>query len=531
MICVGQAQPKPDMLPARGQGNLQWILRPMTRMVDRQPEDAPLKESSSPKGKDALTVKPKLSPRVVQPVYQVLLHQVDRDAPDTWRQVAQIKGDIQLASLAAVDQNLYVVFGPNRVYQLHRQPAPQSTLLTDVVKMHVQLNLPDPGQVQSAAANDQGYWLVFEPQLTVSKITKQKQTPQDARVLMHLDGQKWETLPLPEAVLELKQLKLITTGRDHNKLGFVGIDHGKLVDVSQKDDQWVTHALSLPIGKDQKLHSLNVEGQSIVAVSQQDNKQLTVALHLLVNDEAIDLGKFELRDESVAHWAVLTMGQKVGLVVVHADDTRTLRTMDLQGHQLEEPVKITIGDPTDMLNQPGRLIVSMALMAAVLVMFGIWRRDPANAKVTLPKGYQVAALSKRFLAVMIDLIPCGMVSSFAFGITMLQLIDQWPGMAITWEQLLPGLLTIALFTLHTTLSEVFTAQTLGKKMMGLTVCTMSGQQPDLWQVLLRNLLKILDLVAWYVLPMLVIVSAYRQRLGDVVARTVVVQRSRVDMDD
>jgi uncharacterized RDD family membrane protein YckC len=515
MLCTSWVWADSSLLPVSETDNLQWIVRPV----------APILTST-----DVAQVPS--NPQPTSPMsYQVLLRQVDRDEPDTWHQVASLKGSIQPASLAAVDQDMYIVFGENRVYRLHRQAAPQGSMLTDFVKMHVQLNLPDAGKVQSAAANAQGYWLIFEPSLTVEQLSKQKQTPQDSRVLMHLLDDKWETLPLPEAVLELQQLQLITLGKEQ-QIGFVGLHQNQLVQVKRIADQWQSQTLPLQLKHGEQLHWMKVNNQTIVTASSQSDKQVIITPHLLADDQIFELGQFEQPLDSVKRWALLAMGQRVGLITEHPDDQLTLRTMDLQGVQLEEPLNIAITDPTDVLNQPGRLIVSMALMAAVLVMFSIWRRDPANAKITLPKGYQIASVSRRFMALAIDLAPCGLLSSWLNGISIQQLIDQWPGVAITWEQLLPGLLTICLFTLHTTITEVFTAQTLGKKLMGISVYTMAGQAPDLWQILLRNLLKILDLIAWYVLPMLVIVSAYRQRLGDVVARTIVVQpQTRDAVDD
>lgn len=513
-ICL--AEEDTTNLPGAGYGAMQWLLRPVPQ---KAAEKANLTETPTPHP------------------YQVLMHNTERDAEDVWHLVSQITGDVQVNSLAAVGESLYAVFGTSHVYRMVRQAPPAGALLSDMVRMRVLRNLPVEGHVLSAVANKDGYYLIIEPQMTVQRLVDQKQTPQDSRVLLHLpaNSQTWEQSKLPEAVLDIKQLQLVTMGRE-DSLAYVGVQQDALVCVTKQIEQWVARKLDLPVKNGTRLHWLNLQGHAIALCSELVEQKLEIRASLIVDEQVLELGQFDLPAQDVLQWAILAMGEKIGLVTQDPNESDifkqlSLRTLDLQGQQLPEPVKITIGNPQDVLNQPGRLVVSLALMVAVMIMFSVWRRDPANAKVTVPKGYQIAAMSKRFLALMIDLAPCGMISSYFCGISIHQLIDQWPGVAVTWDQLVPGIITMTLFTTHTTLTEIFTAQTLGKKIMGISVCTMAGQSPDVWQVILRNGLKILDLVAWYVLPMLVVVSAYRQRLGDVVARTVVIQPEPSDLDD
>ena len=512
---LAMAQQGSAQLTSTSDGTLQWLLRPIVRPSAGLEED---QKSES---------------------YQLLLHKSDRDDLGTWREVGKLNGNVQLNSLAAGgagDQRLYAVFGESQVFRFDRIPrhsqntTPASALQMDIVRMRVQLMLPRTGEIHNAVTDSQGYWLLLEPKLTVEALATRQQTPQDSRVLMQLTDDKWIEHPLPEAVLDLEQLQLISLGRPQ-MLGFIGVLKDQLVIVSQQDQgQWASQTVPLEVKSQQQIQWLNLNGHRVVAVSEQVHSQWLIQLKLLIDDQVLELGEFDLPQELMHQWTLLGVGDKVGLMTLSAQNQLTLRTLDLQGKELEEPIEIKVDDPTDMMNQPGRMLVSVALMAAVFIMFSIWRRDPANAKVTLPKGYRIAPISRRFLALMIDLAPCAILSAWLTGVTLQQMIDQWPGVAITWEQLIPGLLTIGLFVIHTTVTEVFTAKTLGKKIMGLCVCTMDGKSPNLWQMILRNLLKILDLIAWYILPVLVIISAYRQRLGDVVARTLVVEPEPEDED-
>ncbi|MFG0248871.1 MAG: RDD family protein [Phycisphaeraceae bacterium JB051] len=510
------AQDLPQQVPAASDEALHWLLLPT-------PPKAVSQTSTQTASEDV--EQPKLPP------YQILLNMTDRDQASQWAGITQLRGDLQPTSLAAVGHDLYVVLGSSQVYCVQRQEPPPGTMLRDVIKMVVQPKLPVEGQVISAIANDKGYHIILEPKLTVERLVDEKQTPEDSRLLLKLYRNKWTQSPLPDAVLDWQQLHLITTG-SNDQIAYAGVADGQLVMTAMQDEHWQTQQLDFTVPMHARLHWLNINGHHIAAMVDSQDQQLTIALHLIVGDQTLALGDFQIPEADLKVWTLLAMGEKVGLIMQNAtNDQLTLQTLDLQGDQLEEPIVITVGNPVNDLNQPGRWIVLAAMMAGMLVLFSVWRRDPATAKVTVPQGYQIAAVSKRFLALMIDLAPCGMISSYFFDITMQQLVDQWPGVAITWEQLMPGLVTIAIYITHTTVSEIFTAQTVGKKIMGISVCTMDGQSPDVWQVILRNLLKTLDLIAWYALPFLVIVSAYRQRLGDIVARTVVIQPKLPDIEE
>ena len=500
------AQPVGTKIVVKGQDPLHWLLRPMP---------VPPKAAASGNEQSSQSI-------------QVLIHHTDRDALEVWRDVTELKNDLQFASLASDEQYLFGVFGLSQVVRLDRTPAPKGAMIADYIKSRVQLNLPQGGAVHSAVAHGKHYWLLFEPKLTVEQIKQRKEVPQDPRVIMHLFDGAWLPIPLPDAVLDLKQLQIIK--RDQ-AFGFIGIAKDQLVMVIQENEKWITQKTPLKIQPDTQLHWLAVEEHQLVATSHKSNTQWEIQVHLLVDDQSLNIGAFTLPTDTITRWALLPIQGKVGVIAQDKQAVMRLQTLDLQGNLLAVPIVLKVNDPTDVMNHPGRMVVSFALMLAVMFMFSIWRRDPANAKVTVPEGFRIAPIGRRLLALFIDILPCGLISAAITGMSVNRMVDHWTGMATTWEQLIPGMITIALFITHTTATEVFTAKTLGKKIMGLTVCTMDGKSPDVLQIVLRNLLKILDLIAWYVLPVLVVVSAYRQRLGDVVAKTVVISKEKSDEAD
>jgi uncharacterized RDD family membrane protein YckC len=83
-----------------------------------------------------------------------------------------------------------------------------------------------------------------------------------------------------------------------------------------------------------------------------------------------------------------------------------------------------------------------------------------------------------------------------------------------------------LFFIYLIISEALTGQTLGKKLFHLQVMMVDGRECTVMGAVLRNLFRILDLIlGGYLLAMLVMtISPKRQRIGDLIAKTVVIRR-------
>ena len=77
------------------------------------------------------------------------------------------------------------------------------------------------------------------------------------------------------------------------------------------------------------------------------------------------------------------------------------------------------------------------------------------------------------------------------------------------------------YLLHTLVAEVICGQSLGKMAFGLKVVGPDGGTPTRLALVLRNLLRVVDVAL--ALPLVtVLISPLRQRVGDMVAGTVVV---------
>ncbi len=180
----------------------------------------------------------------------------------------------------------------------------------------------------------------------------------------------------------------------------------------------------------------------------------------------------------------------------------------------------------------GSVVLVSVLVLATVMMLLFWRRDPRLNQVVLPDDLALAGFIRRVGAGAIDLAPGVLGVMYAYGIGFEELLARRPGSAVamTWEAMEPGAIAIAVFLVHTTLTEMGSARTLGKLCVGLRVTSLDGGRPKAWQTLVRGVLKAFDLIAWLLL-ILPLIGPFRQRLGDMVARTVVVQKAVPEDDE
>lgn len=125
------------------------------------------------------------------------------------------------------------------------------------------------------------------------------------------------------------------------------------------------------------------------------------------------------------------------------------------------------------------------------------------------KNYQLASLWNRLVAFLVD-----MTIIFLLTIVGGELIMR---LGVTNEALAVYPLLIAYFIV---VAKKYPSQTVGKKLMGIaTVDKATQQPPKLWQVVVRNFTRVFCIV-----DLLFMVSENRQRLGDMLAKTIVIKK-------
>ncbi|MFC1755539.1 RDD family protein [Thermoproteota archaeon] len=142
-------------------------------------------------------------------------------------------------------------------------------------------------------------------------------------------------------------------------------------------------------------------------------------------------------------------------------------------------------------------------------------------------GFQYATLGERFFAVLVDMILVGIIT----GIVMVPLGlialmgSAMSGSPFGWFMGPSQGLSFLGWILYFTYFESTSGQTIGKRMMGIKVVDESGGSVDGGRILVRNVLRIIDWLPFlYIIGIILLsTSSGKQRLGDIVAKTVVVK--------
>jgi uncharacterized RDD family membrane protein YckC len=217
--------------------------------------------------------------------------------------------------------------------------------------------------------------------------------------------------------------------------------------------------------------------------------------------------------------AVTAFGGYLRLIGLHGGRIYEQR-YEPSGEPVGQAAELVV--PSNLNDSPLREWLNGALVLALTfsVMATLYRRTLLRKRTTLLTPPPPAPLVLRAAAGFLDLLP--------FLVTVAWVTAHQDKSLDPQERLedLPAIIatsiSVGVYLLHTTLSEVFTDRTLGKWLFGLRVVTVEGTRPNFLQLIIRNILRVLDLL-WFPL-ILVVISPLRQRSADIAAGTMVVRR-------
>jgi uncharacterized RDD family membrane protein YckC len=135
-----------------------------------------------------------------------------------------------------------------------------------------------------------------------------------------------------------------------------------------------------------------------------------------------------------------------------------------------------------------------------------------------PKGKEYQGIGIRLVSLIIDNIIIGVIigvigSIVGYGMMARNIVPWWA-----------GFLYLVIYIGYFVLFEGSKGQTIGKMITKIKVVRESGEPIDMNQALTRNLLRVIDgLFAYLIGAILIWRSDKKQRLGDSVAKTVVVK--------
>jgi uncharacterized RDD family membrane protein YckC len=164
-------------------------------------------------------------------------------------------------------------------------------------------------------------------------------------------------------------------------------------------------------------------------------------------------------------------------------------------------------------NEVGWLSAVAAALLTVVVINTVRRRDAMTSEEIEDAGLRIAPHGQRLLAAVIDALPVIITFGYLFAnYEMDELLE---------TKQLEGYLAVLAYLLHTLIFELIFGWSIGKKIADLRVVMADGAKPTAKALLIRNLLRVVDL-ALPLAMLLVLVSPLHQRVGDMAAETIVV---------
>jgi uncharacterized RDD family membrane protein YckC len=205
-----------------------------------------------------------------------------------------------------------------------------------------------------------------------------------------------------------------------------------------------------------------------------------------------------------------------------AGDQPVDQSYDLQGHAVGELEVVRSPQPEPIPMGPCVATAAAAVLIAAASALRQRRLAPQVLAAPVPREssgevkLRLAPLGVRLAGAMVDLLPC----VAAIGLLRHGSAEGWgPWVDLQSIERIIGLALLT-YLLHTTIAEAICGQSVGKMLFGIRVVGPDGQPPSMQAVLVRNILRLVDLgVVGLVLMGL---TPLHQRLGDLAAGTVVI---------
>ena len=176
------------------------------------------------------------------------------------------------------------------------------------------------------------------------------------------------------------------------------------------------------------------------------------------------------------------------------------------------------------------MVVHLLILVGVGVVAFVWRRERFLLRAPLHPSQRTARLGRRFAALIIDLGILSPIWAFpvlrlwteaAPELTLRERMAMGSTMANAGLYWVPALIATVL-AMYGTLCEGLSGATLGKRIVGLRVVREGGERLTLGAALVRNVARVVEFHS-VSLVLLVAITPSRQRLGDLLGRTVVVE--------
>jgi uncharacterized RDD family membrane protein YckC len=196
-----------------------------------------------------------------------------------------------------------------------------------------------------------------------------------------------------------------------------------------------------------------------------------------------------------------------------SDDKIYQQNYDKSGVPLDSATTIQPAEATPAVEIPPWFLIALVGMVTVVTLVALRNRPIAIVQTAGGAGLALAPFGLRVLSGLIDGLPV-LVAALRSS-SELAIHDQ----AHARDFLLSVLVGLAVYVVHTFLGEFFFAASIGKFLTGLCVVDKSGNSPSAKQIIIRGLARIVE---WPIMVFVALRTPLHQRIGDLLAGTVVV---------
>jgi uncharacterized RDD family membrane protein YckC len=240
---------------------------------------------------------------------------------------------------------------------------------------------------------------------------------------------------------------------------------------------------------------------------------------------------------TVTSFASTCVEGEIGLAVLGDREGLLYGRWEIKGGAATEPLREVVGLGPGRKASMSWQTQSMAafVLLGVLLLFTFLRRgDSITRDAELPAQYAVAGYWRRLAGFVIDVAPIAIATSRLW----MGPFDEWlaqyheiqneggPVPPFSDELLIAWALCCVAFSAYCTFCEALFARTPGKAAVRCRVVDETGGRCGFSLILIRNLLRLIELFPLFQLwPtfILMLFTRNRQRLGDLLARTIVVE--------
>jgi uncharacterized RDD family membrane protein YckC len=143
------------------------------------------------------------------------------------------------------------------------------------------------------------------------------------------------------------------------------------------------------------------------------------------------------------------------------------------------------------------------------------------------KDIEIASLTRRVLGGLIDLIITYILVIMLGSVSKLGKVEHTnvnTSVSVTgWNFIISLIICFLLFSLM----EFLHGKTIGKYITGTKVVSDKYQDIKIWQALLRNQIRLIDIIGFYLVGFIsLLLNKKRQRLGDFIAKTYVIRNKK-----